>query len=132
MAIIVGEPPANGPVPVRLHSACLTGDLLGSLRCDCGPQLQRAVARLAETGGVLLYLAQEGRATGLANNGTATYNYYARLSASDVGQNMAAIATTGNIKRPPTTVPGTADAPRPDAKPIMNRSLTRRRRLTIY
>jgi GTP cyclohydrolase II len=52
---------------VRLHSACLTGDLLGSLRCDCGPQLQRAVARLAETGGVLLYLAQEGRGTGLAN-----------------------------------------------------------------
>ncbi len=67
VAIIVGEPPASGPVPVRLHSACLTGDLLGSLRCDCGPQLQRAVARLAETGGVLLYLAQEGRATGLAN-----------------------------------------------------------------
>jgi GTP cyclohydrolase II len=58
---------AGEPVPVRLHSACLTGDLLGSLRCDCGPQLQRAVKRLAETGGVLLYLAQEGRGTGLAN-----------------------------------------------------------------
>lgn len=67
LALIVGQPPADQPVPVRLHSACLTGDLLGSLRCDCGPQLQRAVARLAETGGVLLYLAQEGRATGLAN-----------------------------------------------------------------
>ncbi len=67
VAIIVGRPPADAPVPVRLHSACLTGDLLGSLRCDCGPQLQRAVARLAETGGVLLYLAQEGRGTGLAN-----------------------------------------------------------------
>jgi len=67
VAIVVGRPPADAPVPVRLHSACLTGDLLGSLRCDCGPQLQRAVARLAETGGVLLYLAQEGRATGLAN-----------------------------------------------------------------
>jgi GTP cyclohydrolase II len=67
VAIIVGRPPGNAPVPVRLHSACLTGDLLGSLRCDCGPQLQRAVARLAETGGVLLYLAQEGRGTGLAN-----------------------------------------------------------------
>ena len=40
---------------------------MGSLRCDCGPQLQQAVARLAETGGVLLYLAQEGRGTGLAN-----------------------------------------------------------------
>ncbi|MDZ7589282.1 MAG: GTP cyclohydrolase II RibA [Rubrivivax sp.] len=67
VAIIVGQPPSDAPVPVRLHSACLTGDLLGSLRCDCGPQLQRAVALLAQTGGVLLYLAQEGRGTGLAN-----------------------------------------------------------------
>lgn len=67
VAIVVGQPPVDAPVPVRLHSACLTGDLLGSLRCDCGAQLQRAVARLAETGGVLLYLAQEGRGTGLAN-----------------------------------------------------------------
>jgi GTP cyclohydrolase II len=67
VAIIVGRPVTGEPVPVRLHSACLTGDLLGSLRCDCGPQLQRAVKRLAETGGVLLYLAQEGRGTGLAN-----------------------------------------------------------------
>ena len=67
VAIVVGRPVAGEPVPVRLHSACLTGDLLGSLRCDCGPQLQRAVKRLAETGGVLLYLAQEGRGTGLAN-----------------------------------------------------------------
>ena len=67
VAIVVGRPVASEPVPVRLHSACLTGDLLGSLRCDCGLQLQRAVKRLAETGGVLLYLAQEGRGTGLAN-----------------------------------------------------------------
>lgn len=67
LAIIVGEPATGSPVPVRLHSACLTGDLLDSLRCDCGPQLQRAVQRLGETGGVLLYLAQEGRGTGLAN-----------------------------------------------------------------
>lgn len=67
VAIVVGEPAADAPVPVRLHSACLTGDLLGSLRCDCGPQLQRAVAQLAQTGGVLLYLDQEGRGTGLAN-----------------------------------------------------------------
>lgn len=67
VAIVVGQPPADAPVPVRLHSACLTGDLLGSLRCDCGPQLQRAVAQLAATGGVLLYLEQEGRGTGLAN-----------------------------------------------------------------
>ncbi len=55
-------------VPVRAHSSCFTGDLLGSLRCDCGEQLQTAVKRLHdEGGGVLLYLAQEGRGIGLAN-----------------------------------------------------------------
>jgi GTP cyclohydrolase II len=67
VAIVFGQPAADGPVPVRLHSSCLTGDLLGSLRCDCGPQLQRAVEQLGQTGGVLLYLSQEGRGTGLAN-----------------------------------------------------------------
>jgi len=67
VAIIVGRPATGQPVPVRLHSACLTGDLLGSLRCDCGDQLRLAIERLAEAGGVLLYLAQEGRGTGLAN-----------------------------------------------------------------
>ena len=67
LAIVIGQPAPGATVPVRLHSACLTGDLLDSLRCDCGPQLQGAVALLAETGGVLLYLAQEGRGTGLVN-----------------------------------------------------------------
>jgi GTP cyclohydrolase II len=67
VAIIVGAPNLAEPVPVRLHSSCLTGDLLGSLRCDCGDQLRRAVEHLSEVGGVLLYLAQEGRGTGLAN-----------------------------------------------------------------
>jgi len=67
VAIIVGRPAPGQPVPVRLHSACLTGDLLGSLRCDCGDQLRGAIEHLAEAGGVLLYLAQEGRGTGLAN-----------------------------------------------------------------
>jgi GTP cyclohydrolase II len=67
VAIIVGQPNLTLPVPVRMHSACLTGDLLGSQRCDCGDQLRLAIARLAETGGVLLYLSQEGRGTGLAN-----------------------------------------------------------------
>jgi len=52
---------------VRLHSECLTGDVLGSERCDCGPQLQEAVARLCEVGGYLLYLRQEGRGIGLYN-----------------------------------------------------------------
>lgn len=67
VAVIVGQPDLSQPVPVRVHSACLTGDLLGSLRCDCGDQLHLSIARLAQHGGVLLYLAQEGRGTGLAN-----------------------------------------------------------------
>lgn len=67
VAIIVGSPALDQPVPVRLHSSCLTGDLLGSLRCDCGDQLRRAIEHLAQAGGVLLYLSQEGRSTGLAN-----------------------------------------------------------------
>ncbi len=67
VAIIVGQPDLRLPVPVRMHSACLTGDLLGSLRCDCGDQLRAGIGRLAESGGVLLYLPQEGRGTGLAN-----------------------------------------------------------------
>ncbi|HVQ05879.1 MAG TPA: GTP cyclohydrolase II RibA [Burkholderiaceae bacterium] len=67
LAIVVGQPDLSRPVPVRVHSACFTGDLLGSLRCDCGDQLRIGVERLAETGGVVLYLGQEGRGTGLAN-----------------------------------------------------------------
>ena len=50
---------------MRLHSECLTGDVLGSARCDCGPQLREAVERIAEGGGYLLYLRQEGRGIGL-------------------------------------------------------------------
>ncbi len=69
IAIVIGEPADwADAVPVRLHSACLTGDLFGSLRCDCGEQLRASVARIADCGGgVLLYLAQEGRGIGLAN-----------------------------------------------------------------
>ena len=68
VAIIVGKPDVSAPVPVRLHSACLTGDVFGSRRCDCGDQLQLALARLESLGGgVILYLAQEGRGIGLAN-----------------------------------------------------------------
>jgi GTP cyclohydrolase II len=52
---------------VRLHSECLTGDVLGSQRCDCGPQLREAVERISEVGGYLLYLRQEGRGIGLYN-----------------------------------------------------------------
>jgi len=56
----------RGPAPlVRLHSECLTGDVFGSQRCDCGPQLREAVERIADSGGFLLYLRQEGRGIGL-------------------------------------------------------------------
>ena len=68
IAIVIGEPDFDGPVLVRLHLSCLTGDLFGSLRCDCGDQLRSAIACLAaEGGGVLLYLDQEGRGTGIRN-----------------------------------------------------------------
>ncbi|MDX8352522.1 GTP cyclohydrolase II [Cognatiyoonia sp. IB215182] len=67
-AIEIGYPDRSKPVLSRLHSACFTGDVLGSLKCDCGPQLQAALAQMgAEGSGVLLYLNQEGRGIGLAN-----------------------------------------------------------------
>jgi GTP cyclohydrolase II len=68
LAILIGAPDAAAPVLVRLHSECFTGDLLASLRCDCGDQLRGAIAAIAQAGdGVLLYLAQEGRGIGLVN-----------------------------------------------------------------
>src|SRR5690606_33344825 len=68
VAVLVGAPDPMQPVLTRLHSACLTGDLFGSLKCDCGDQLRRAVGEMAaEGGGVLLYLDQEGRGIGLLN-----------------------------------------------------------------
>ncbi len=67
-AIEIGRPDRSQPVLARLHSACFTGDVLGSLKCDCGPQLRAALAQMGEEGGgVLLYLNQEGRGIGLAN-----------------------------------------------------------------
>jgi GTP cyclohydrolase II len=67
-AIVIGQPSPHEPVLVRLHSECFTGDLLGSLKCDCGEQLRGAIAAIAKAGGgVLLYLAQEGRGIGLIN-----------------------------------------------------------------
>jgi GTP cyclohydrolase II len=59
--------PRRGVPLVRLHSECLTGDSLGSERCDCGPQLQEGIARISQDGGYLLYLRQEGRGIGLYN-----------------------------------------------------------------
>src|SRR5262249_35060571 len=68
VAVIVGPPDLSRPVPVRLHSACLTGDLFGSLKCDCGDQLRNTVQHMAEgEGGIVLYLDQEGRGNGIAN-----------------------------------------------------------------
>ncbi|MEM9439345.1 MAG: GTP cyclohydrolase II [Pseudomonadota bacterium] len=67
-AIIIGDPKANQPALCRLHSECFTGDILGSMRCDCGPQLNRALELIGNEGhGVVLYLAQEGRGIGLMN-----------------------------------------------------------------
>jgi GTP cyclohydrolase II len=67
-AVEIGQPDRAQPVLSRLHSACFTGDVLGSLKCDCGPQLRGALAQMGTEGaGVLLYLNQEGRGIGLAN-----------------------------------------------------------------
>ena len=67
IALMIGGPNGNPPL-VRLHSECLTGDVLGSLKCDCGPQLDTALQLIAHSGwGLLLYLRQEGRGIGLIN-----------------------------------------------------------------
>lgn len=67
-AIEIGNPDRSKPVLTRLHSACFTGDIMGSLKCDCGPQLRAALAQMASQGaGILLYMNQEGRGIGLAN-----------------------------------------------------------------
>ena len=66
-AVEIGTPDRAAPVLVRLHSACFTGDVLGSLKCDCGPQLHGALEAMGRSSGILLYLNQEGRGIGLAN-----------------------------------------------------------------
>ncbi len=68
LALLIGHQATRPPVLTRLHSACLTGDVLGSLKCDCGPQLRAGIAAIAAAGGgILLYLQQEGRGIGLIN-----------------------------------------------------------------
>jgi len=68
LALLIGKPEPGAPVLTRLHSECFTGDLLGSLRCDCGDQLRGAIKEIGERGaGILLYMAQEGRGIGLVN-----------------------------------------------------------------
>ncbi|MBM3523651.1 MAG: GTP cyclohydrolase II, partial [Alphaproteobacteria bacterium] len=68
LAIVIGTPDASRPVLTRIHSSCFTGDLLGSLRCDCGDQLRGAIRAIAAEGaGIVVYLPQEGRGIGLVN-----------------------------------------------------------------
>ncbi|BAT60505.1 GTP cyclohydrolase-2 [Variibacter gotjawalensis] len=68
VAVVIGNPDTTTAVPVRIHSSCLTGDVFGSRRCDCGDQLQLAISRIEATGGgVVLYMPQEGRGLGLVN-----------------------------------------------------------------
>ncbi len=68
LALTMGDVSSGEPVLARVHSECLTGDAFGSMRCDCGPQLQAAMQKIADEGrGVILYLRQEGRGIGLLN-----------------------------------------------------------------
>ena len=81
VAIVVGQPDPSGVVPVRAHSSCFTGDLLASLRCDCGDQLHMALEMISQEGaGVLVYLPQEGGGIGLVLSGSGDLPFFSLSS----------------------------------------------------
>ncbi|GAA3000624.1 GTP cyclohydrolase II [Kitasatospora sp. NPDC006786] len=101
LALALGTVPEGGTPLVRLHSECLTGDVFGSDRCDCGPQLRESVERISEAGGYLLYLRQEGRGIGLYNkldayalqdSGLDTYDANTALGLPEDGRDYTAAA----------------------------------------
>ncbi|MET8704124.1 MULTISPECIES: GTP cyclohydrolase II [unclassified Kitasatospora] len=101
LALALGTVPEGATPLVRLHSECLTGDVFGSARCDCGPQLREAVERIATAGGYLLYLRQEGRGIGLYNkldayalqdSGLDTYDANTALGLPEDGRDYTAAA----------------------------------------
>ncbi|MGW2371502.1 MULTISPECIES: GTP cyclohydrolase II [Kitasatospora] len=101
LVLAFGTVPDGGTPLVRLHSECLTGDVFGSDRCDCGPQLRESVELISEAGGYLLYLRQEGRGIGLYNkldayalqdSGLDTYDANTALGLPEDGRDYTAAA----------------------------------------